>query len=605
MTRVTLLLFITLSCSILFGQTYEWSFSIDGFDGTAIKKILPTADNHVIVMGNYRTNSSIDIDPSSNEYMLEAEGGKDVFVAKYTKTGDLVWGFRIAGGFNEFGHGLHIDQQQNICIAGEFEAEITFFDTDTTQFHHFSSAYNGSKGYVARYTSDGNFIDAFFVEGENGNVASGGIVRSVTTDPLNNIYITGELYGDNAAIVTSNDTLAFNTSGRSDLFVASINPDGTFNWGFIVGGTSTYYYDAGYDIQYNNGGLLLGGVVSAFYQEVDFNPLAGVETTIETHASESAFLARYDLLGTYEWVRCLTGDDGSGKLWDFDIDDEGNIFSTGSFSGSTDFDPSSQTDSITSFGCDDIFVTRYSATGDYVWGFHAGSEGCDNVGYGIDVVDTNLYLTGTHSTQNIPSDFDPSPADSSKTKSSTGYTDIFVARYNTDMEYYWAMSIGMADYEPYAEDDGFAILGDTDGIIYTGGSFIGKADFDVSQDTVQMGILNDTKAYFAVYDAFTLVPPVEDTTGNGGNGNAQIIDLQLINFSIFPNPAESHVFIPHSAAYNPEIYLTDLTGKQVEIVWQHIGELVSVDLQNCQSGVYFVELYDTGRLVQRSKLIVQ
>lgn len=597
MKNITVLLVIIHSFYVE-SQAYQWAFGIEGIDGIVTKKIVQEPTGKLLVMGDYRSYyPTIDLDPSTNTYPLEREGGSDIFVAKYELNNDLIWGFRIAGLYDDRGHSIYTDTDGNIFVVGDYVGEITFYDTDTTAFYHFSSSYNGTKGFIAKYSSDGDFLWANFIEGENGSTASGGAIRAVTTDAFNTIYITGEMYGNEAALITDQDTLVLNTTGRTDLFLAAIAPNGLITWGFLVGGTSTYYGDIAYDIIHKDAQLYLCGTVSAFYQEVDFNPL-GVTNSFETHVDNSAFVAKYDILGNCLWANPITGEDAQSFAYDMDIDLSGNVYLTGEFKYASDFDPSSEVDSIVSFGCNDIFVSKYNSLGEYSWGFHAGSENCDNIGFGIDVEGSDLYLTGEHSTySSIGSDFDPSDTISTGTHSSYGYSDIFAARYDTDMNFYWAMSIGVSDYELYAKDQGMAILGLPNGMTYIGGGVIGEADFDITANEVILAPVNYINAYVAAYDGYTILPsqnlglkPLGTTTNS--------------NVIMYPNPAHENleVLLKNNLTIH-SIHIFNLSGESINN-FRVNNNTAKISIDYLESGVYFIEIKDENGNNHVEKLIV-
>lgn len=76
------------------------------------------------------------------------------------------------------------------------------------------------------------------------------------------------------------------------------------------------------------------------------------------------------------------------------IDSLGNVYMTGFFSGTVDFDPGAGVANLTSAGDQDIFISKFDASGNYIWAKSIGGTSQDN-GNAI-AVDTlgNIYVTG-------------------------------------------------------------------------------------------------------------------------------------------------------------------------------------------------------------------
>ncbi|MGI4869754.1 MAG: beta strand repeat-containing protein [Janthinobacterium lividum] len=95
------------------------------------------------------------------------------------------------------------------------------------------------------------------------------------------------------------------------------------------------------------------------------------------------------------WAGATTG--GPGQTSSTSItravaaDASGNVFVTGSFTGSLVFGSTT----LTSAGSNDLFVAKYVlATNTWAWGTSGGGTGSD-VGYGIAVAGSSVYVTGT------------------------------------------------------------------------------------------------------------------------------------------------------------------------------------------------------------------
>ncbi len=86
------------------------------------------------------------------------------------------------------------------------------------------------------------------------------------------------------------------------------------------------------------------------------------------------------------------------------VDSIGNVYTTGYFKGTADFDPGAGTANLTSAGDNDIFVSKLDSSGNFIWAKSMGGTGID-AGCGIAVdLSGNVYTTGYF---NGTADFDP------------------------------------------------------------------------------------------------------------------------------------------------------------------------------------------------------
>ncbi|MBL8062060.1 MAG: SBBP repeat-containing protein, partial [Anaerolineales bacterium] len=97
--------------------------------------------------------------------------------------------------------------------------------------------------------------------------------------------------------------------------------------------------------------------------------------------------------GDFAWAKGL-----GGTAYDVGlaiaVDGSGNVYTTGLFNGTADFDPGAGTANLTSAGGYDIFVSKLDAIGYFVWAKGLGGTAND-VGYGIAVdASGNVYTTG-------------------------------------------------------------------------------------------------------------------------------------------------------------------------------------------------------------------
>jgi hypothetical protein len=179
-------------------------------------------------------------------------------------------------------------------------------------------------------------------------------------------------------------------------------------------------------------------------------------------------------------------------MFDLDLDGGGNVYATGYFQGTNiDFDPSPATAALSSAGNYDAFVAKYTASGQYLFGFRIGGFGID-VSRGITIDNSdNFYLVGDFEGSNI--DFDPSPA--TALLSSNGAGDVFVAKYSSTGQYLWAFNAGSGGSEI-----GWDIDNDNNNIYVTGG-FTGISDFNPTAATDNLTSNGGRDIFLAKYSS--------------------------------------------------------------------------------------------------------
>jgi Secretion system C-terminal sorting domain/Beta-propeller repeat len=186
----------------------------------------------------------------------------------------------------------------------------------------------------------------------------------------------------------------------------------------------------------------------------------------------------------------------SGDDWAYDIDTDsfGNVYVTGRFSGTVDFDPGPGIYNLNSFGGQDIFVVKVDKNGELLWARNFGNDGSE-IGLALCADNNqNVYISGRFQDT---VDFDPGPGIAQKI--STGSFDIFLVRLDSNGNYVWAHNFGGV-----SEEGPETLLLDSNGDLVMTGYQIGTGDFDPSA-----GVTNLT----AVGDADIFVMKM-DTSGN-------------------------------------------------------------------------------------------
>ena len=208
------------------------------------------SDSKVQILGDDGEDkgTGIAIDDSGNMYLtgqfsgtmdfggkaLIASGSSDIFIAKYSYDGFLVWAEKAGGLYNDGSTGLVIDKSGNVYITG-------FSETNSN---------GGSDIFVAKYDKNGNLVWNS-ISGSNFDTHEEG--RSIAVDKTGNVYVTGKFTGN-----ANFGDIQLISSGSFDIFIAKYLPDGKISWVKRAG--SSVFDDSGESIKVNdNGNIFVAG----------------------------------------------------------------------------------------------------------------------------------------------------------------------------------------------------------------------------------------------------------------------------------------------------------------------------------------------------------
>ena len=284
---------------------------------------------------------------------------------------------------------------------------------------------------------------------------------SVIADPAGNVFTTG-VFSGTADFDPGVETYNLTSIGAEDVFISKSDNAGNLVWAISMGGTLDDY---SYSIALDDSGNVF--TMGAFRGTVDFDAGASVKT-ITSFGLSDIFILKSDPSGNLIWVKRLGGaavDYGYGIA----VDAIGNVFTTGWFAGTADFDPGAGISNLTSqTGGADVFVCKLNTAGNFAWAKRIGGASTDWAwAIAIDKFD-NVYTTGYFF---YTSDFDPSQGVYNMV--STGGADVFISKLDSSGNFSWSKKFGGA-----SDEYGLSIKVDEDGAIYTTGYFTGTADFD-------------------------------------------------------------------------------------------------------------------------------
>ncbi len=247
----------------------------------------------------------------------------------------------------------------------------------------------------------------------------------------------------------------------------------SFDWFSSIGGI-------GEDVVKSQHVDVNGNIYSTgfFTDEVDFD-YGSDEFNLVSNGLYDVFITKTDTNGNLIWGKSLGGSD-----YDYPTsivsDIDGNIYITGSFIGTVDFDPGLDVFNLTSTNnYYDIFILKLDASGNFLWVKSLGGNdfeeivalSIDNLGNLVGV--GFFYGFPDDETGEVePIDFDPSPNEFFLT--SEGDSNTFVLKLDSDGNFINAFRFGGASYLNIVNDFKISASGE----MFIVGSFQGTADFN-------------------------------------------------------------------------------------------------------------------------------
>lgn len=368
-------------------------------------------NNEVYLSGTFQ--NTVDFNPSSSATAnLAAAGGYDVFFAKYSQTGALLFSRRIGNTASESISAMAINPSNGeFIISGTFSGIVDFDPNATTA----NLTATGSDMFIARYSSTFNYMNAY----RNNGIS----ITDVNYDNSNSmIFLTGNFSGSlDADFTSATSTLSSSSGTLSDVYISKYDIGFNHQWTKQFGGTTGNRY--GKKLVTTGNEVILTGY---HYGTVDLDPSAS--NSIVTCAGGSDYFVSILSGSTGTFINGFNiGGVNDEIAMDIGVDNSSNIYISGVFTGTTDFDPSINSTILTTNGNDDIFYTKYSINGNFIFANKVGAAGNQGVSEIAISSPDNLYLAANIYGTSV--DFDPSS--NTANISSLGGCDGALAKYKS------------------------------------------------------------------------------------------------------------------------------------------------------------------------------
>lgn len=429
------ILISTISFSV-FAQNvnFEWAIGIGGLQSDDIRSIAVDDSGNVYITGSF--SNTVDFDPGTSTSPITSAGASDIYLAKFTSSGQLKWVHSYGTVAADFSHLVLINDSSQIYIAGNMGPDI----------------------FIKKLSSGGNLIWTKTISGSGFKILTSG-----TLDQDDKLIIGGHFKGTIDFDPGSGMANLSSTGANSeDPFLLKFNSSGSMLWARSFGGSSVERINS--MATDANSNIYLTGF---FEGTSDFDPGIGVINKSSSGLSD-IFLMKLDTNGATLWVRTIGGNMGDIASA-IAVDSAGNSYLTGQFNGTVDFDPAAGVTNLSASFAPDAFFCKFSTAGNLAWAKDVGGTFTD-WGFAVALDDSaNAYFTGFYEFNNV--DFDPGPG--TYNLSSAGLIDAFILKLNASGDFKWAQSMG-----GQLEEIGTAIQVDKYGNIYTAGTKMGPGDYN-------------------------------------------------------------------------------------------------------------------------------
>lgn len=548
----------------------DWAITGGSSDTEILNGLGSDGKGNVYLSGDFR--GTVDFDPGPAVYNLTSSGIDDIFIQKLDSNGNFLWATSVGSTGDDQTYSLAVDPFGNVLITGYYQGTVDF-DPGSGITNLTSAGANDI--YILKLNSIGDFIWARSLGGAHNDYG-----LKIETDINGNIYTTGSfrLTADfDPGIGTQNHV----SNGNSDVYISKLDSSGNYVWSKSFGGISI---DRGGVIATDSdGNVYLGG---SYRDTVDFDPGIGVSSIVAQGAFDF-FVQKMDRNGNMVWVKSFGGT-SQEYIRGIAVDDSKNVYLTGEFSHTADFDPGVGIFNLTSSGAagyKDMFIEKLDSLGNLSWAHKIG-DSLEEVGYDIAVNQIgNITITGTY-TGGV--DFDPSS--SVYNLNSLGNFDVFVAEFSNSGNFNWASSVGGHSFDIATSLE----IDKDDNILVAGYYSSDSIDFDP-------GVTNNWRINNGATDfyAFKLN---KSLVGLNGFDN-------IFKFKLFPNPTKGEFEVSLNQFKGEIINLSiiDLQGRVIEERKISCSSNESLkerfNLTDSSNGVYFIAIRNENG-VEVKKLIL-
>lgn len=543
----------------LSAQDLDWAYSIKHNTVQNYATAIAANGSHFVIAGAVINNINVDLVNGNPAYNASA-----CFIAKYDVNAGIQWVKEQPGGACGV-QDVFMDTDGSVYTTGNFWGTVDFDPSGATA--NYTSG--GDDSFLQKLDASGNLVWV-------AHTSTGGVAYNIAKKSNGNMIVAGRSQqGGTVATLSGGGSVTLDQG----VFILEISAAGAVIGAYCLPTPASFSTQLEVAVDNNDNILISTQVDGAMDLDLGAGTMADA-----SHSAYDAVLVKYNSSFQYQWHKVF-GDVPGGHpggweaLTGIETDASGNIYATGYFTWTTDFDPDDnpgtyQLTAGTGSQTPDGFIIKYNPQGQIQWVTDAGTHPSISMNTDVNFLDIvlkndDIIVSGT---LNGGADFDGS-SDTFILENFDGGLSLCYAHYNTSGQFQnaWTIDGILSANESHT---GIEPLGN--GFVAYG-TFQKKCDMDPTNGTYLLYTDSLGSFYSADNDIFVARYAIDGQVG--------ISEEAAISNGIYPNPSADGMF-----------YFTDvIDGKEIISIYNSSGQLVAeqtggnvINLGSRTAGVYTV-----------------
>ena len=553
--------FFFVSCSS-FSQEISSFISEFGFGSSLLDSgtdIAFDSDGNILIYGFF--DEDADFDLTADEMILSPLGSPDLFLAKYSNSGELDWVINLGriGLIDGVLNGeMAIDSDDNIIVSGSFTSTVNFNPLGESAAN---TAEGAEDAFIAKYSPEGELSWFNKIGGISTDIGTALAVNADNSLALG-LRFTGNIDvdpGDNEVILTND--------GATDAAVVKFDENGNYSSSLKIASPEN---DNITEISFApDGKIAIGSTVNGAV-----NGLPDRNMQLSFHQPD----------GTLLWIHNFSNYDDANEISEILFSQvDLSLFVGGRINGTTDFNPELDAEEIIDPVFADPFIAKYNLSGELDWAKNISSSGTNDYLSGMALAGSTLFTLGAF---DIEATF--VSGDLSTQRQSVGGQDLFIAAYDFESGNFTDADVYGGVGDEFARSSFFQDAG----TLLCTGSYTNGLNLDPEGESIAN--LGFTDVFFAEFSFQTDLSDELDQSA-------------LDRAKVFPNPVSEIMYVqmPKSIPDNQlEYKIINVVGQDVKRGNVNLDiESFKIDVSDLTKGVFILELISGTQKV--SKRIVK